>query len=161
MKKPIKHKSCTAGFITRDFFFILLINLLISCKPFPRDAMQTYEEIKNSRDLKVGLLHAPPYVDLLSHELLGSEVALIQSFVKNRKIKGVAFIFFNTQEGFKALENKKIDLLLGGMKKNMPFKKVGYTRPFGQNRVIAISPGENRLLVELERYIKNEVEQGN
>ena len=45
------------------------------------------------------------------------------------------------------------------MQKTMPFKKVGYTRPFDNDRIIAVSPGENKFLVELEKHIKNEMKQ--
>ena len=60
------------------------------------------------------------------------------------------------------LEEGEIDLLVGGFtEKNPGLKTVGATRPYGTTEqggkevdlVMAVVPGENALLTELERYL--------
>jgi polar amino acid transport system substrate-binding protein len=56
-----------------------------------------------------------------------------------------------------SLERHELDLVIGGLKKSIPWKTVAFTKPYmvrGENEhVLAVALGENRWLLELEKFL--------
>lgn len=71
--------------------------------------------------------------------------------------------FVSEREALEGLEDKRFDLVIGGLRDTNPGKKsVGLTRPYIETEedggkkaahVMAVPPGENRWLSELERFL--------
>jgi polar amino acid transport system substrate-binding protein len=59
-----------------------------------------------------------------------------------------------------ALERFEVDIVLAGLTRDSPWRqRVGLTRAYtkaGGERVIAVGPGENAFLLELERFLERE-----
>lgn len=134
---------------------------LAACEPWPRDPEHTTEMILQSGELRIGVIHDPPWIDVRNGEPEGRETELLRDFA-GRLDATPQWQVFGVHEGFKALENDEVDLLAGGLVQGMPYKQVGYTRPYRvtrtengrlQKHVLAVRQGENRFLVTLERFL--------
>ncbi len=126
----------------------------MGCSEIPQDPYNTFVLVSRERPLRVGVIIAPPYVQQRDSDYTGVDVELIKEFARHHEIE-VHFQNHGPQDGFEALKGRHIDVLLGGLVEDTPYKNVGYSRPYHQKQVIALAQGENRLLVELERFFKN------
>lgn len=145
-----------------QIIFALSIALALgACEPWPRDPEHTTEMTVQSGELRVGVIHSPPWTDIRQGEPQGREADLLRKFANELGVTP-QWRVFGVHEGFKALEKHEIDLLAGGLVQGMPYKKVTYTRPFAETRdengklhkhVLAVRKGENRFLVTLEKFL--------
>ena len=137
----------------KEIITALLFLGLTACENYPKDPLNSFNSLSN-RPLKVGVIHSPPYVDVSTPQVTGSEVSLLQEFSSTIDSE-VQFKVFGSEEAFEALEKYEIDLLIGNLTKKSSNKKVGFTRPYDKSHVIGVAPGENRMVIELETYLKN------
>lgn len=129
---------------------------LISCEGIPRDAKNTIRDVKaQKRALKVGVAWSPPWTDHAGdHQPIGIEVEIVEAFAQQLESQ-LEWKLVAVEEGFHQLKHHQLDILIGGFSQDIPFKDVGWTRRYFKNHVMAVSPGESRLLTELERFLKS------
>lgn len=157
------------SFPARHAVVCLLAVLVAACDPFPRDPHETTRMIEDSGKLRVGVIHDPPWADTSSHPPRGREIELVNAFAR-RLDAAPEWHYLGTHDGFKALEHGDIDMLIGGLVNASPYKKkAGFTRPYEKTRgrfekkhkqhVLAVRRGENRFLLKLDNYLKQEFPQ--
>lgn len=137
--------------------------LLAACS-LPVDPQGTLDDIQSSGTLRVGVSPNPPFTvwpEDPGAEPDGSEVQLVRGFAESLGADPI-WVTRGEQELAHALERGELDLLIGGLRAETPWTSmVTITRPYvttsedGRNvpHVIAVVPGENALLVALERYL--------
>lgn len=132
----------------------IIIGLFLTACEIPQDPGRTLKHLQQAAPLKVGIVVAPGFAEEIQGTFSGTEVALVLNYAESIGTR-IEFKKFSVEEGFKALEKKKIHLLIGGFHKSIPFKKVGFTRAYNrQKNVMGILRGENAFLVDLEKFLK-------
>lgn len=143
---------------------VLAILLLSGCSRIPADPDGTLEQIEESGELTVGVAVHPPFTTVPGghdEEPRGSDIELARGFAERLDAEPT-WVVGGEEELIAQLEEGEIDLLVGGFtEKNPGLKTVGATRPYGTTEqggkevdlVMAVVPGENALLTELERYL--------
>lgn len=148
----------------KHLLFIASLALSLSaCEgSFPKDPGDTLEKAK-AEGLVVGYSENPPWVVKTDTVPAGIEPALVKAFARSI---GTRVIWENGTEHhlFEALEQKKIHLLIAGIRQSTPWKtNVALTRPYlerGKDKhVMAGIPGENAFLVALERFLQGKEQQ--
>ncbi|GAA3968372.1 transporter substrate-binding domain-containing protein [Allohahella marinimesophila] len=136
------------------FFPVLL--LLIACD-MPQDPEDTFERATDG-PVRVGLTGHSPWVIIEDGQYSGTEVQLVQAF--SDKI-GSRIEWHEGSESvlLESLKRHELDLVIGGLKKSIPWKTVAFTKPYmtiGQDKhVMAVPLGENRWLLELEKFLNS------
>lgn len=140
----------------RSFALLLLVLSLApltACERFPIDPERSLEQALERGSLRIGLSEAPPWVTRDGDSPGGVEVELIERFAAGL---GVTPDWrWGPIEGHAhALERYELDLVAGGVTRKNPWtKRAGATRPYYQEHVVLVAPGENALLVRLERHL--------
>ena len=135
----------------------LLLPLFTACGDFPADPKNSFNRAKNDT-LHVGIMENKPFTIKEGETYRGIEAEMVKAFAKhiNAELKWTA----QTEEQlFKKLENFELDLVIGGITDKTPRKKqAALTRPYKEitnnKLVIAVAPGENKLLLQLEKFIE-------
>lgn len=129
---------------------------LTACDRFPRDSRDTLERVEHG-ELRVGVIEHAPWAfgdDGPEGGPRGADAELVRGFAEDVHAH-VTWRRGPAGELFISLERGELDLVIGGIRKDTPWKKrVALTRPYYADRVIASSPGENALLLRLERAIE-------
>lgn len=146
----------------------LLTALLTGCGvQIPTDPDGTLEAVRSSGELRVGVSPHPPFTTLPAGEDQppgGTEIELVTGFARSVGAEPV-FVVGGEEALVKQLEEREIDVLVGGLTATSPWSnKVAFTRPYATTpedgkqvkHVLAVVPGENALLSELERYLDGE-----
>lgn len=123
----------------------------------PRDPDGTSVRIDRGV-LRVGVSENPPWVRLDGVEPRGLEPDLVRQFAQTRHAR-VEWVRRGESRLLPALEKHGFDLTLGGVTSTSPWVgKLGTTRPYvmngGQKHVWLAAPGENRLLLDLDRFLQ-------
>lgn len=133
--------------------FVLAALLTASCG-MPRDPEDSLERILRTGVVRAGIAARPPWTE----EGGGPEADVVNAFAQSLGAR-VEWRRGSDAELFEALETFELDLAVGGFTGDNPWgPKLGLTRPYvkagGRNHVIAVAPGENRLLVTFERVLR-------
>jgi polar amino acid transport system substrate-binding protein len=138
---------------------VLVLSTFVSCD-LPRDADNTLDRVRAEHVARVGVAEAPPWVvNASAANPSGVEPALVIDMLRQM---GAAPRWVRGGEGelLRALEEREVDLVIGGLTESMPWRKeVAFTRPFytdsihEQKHVMAVAPGENAWLVYVERFL--------
>lgn len=142
--------------------------LLSGCgMQIPTDPDGTLDSIRASGELRVGVSPHPPFTTLPETPdgaPGGSEVEIVTGFAESLGVEPV-WVVDGEEELVRQLEEGEVDVLIGGLTdKNPALSSTGATRPYvttpehGKQvkHVMAVVPGENALLSELERYLDGE-----
>lgn len=142
--------------------------LLTGCGvEIPADPDGTLDAIRASGELTVGVSPNPPFTTLPESPEGppgGTEVDLVTGFAESLDAEPV-WVVGGEEDLVRQLEEGEIQVLIGGLTaKNPHLTKTGATRPYVTtpehgtqvNHVMAVVPGENALLSELERYLDGE-----
>jgi membrane-bound lytic murein transglycosylase MltF len=123
----------------------------------PRDPQGTFERVR-SGTLRAGISDNEPWVRSAREQPGGIEVELLEELAGQL---GATIEWKASSEGvlFKALEHGEIDVVAAGLEKSTPWKKSAaltqpYVRVSGTPHVLAVQLGENRWLLELERFLQ-------
>ena len=154
--------------LTASLAMFVAGSLLAGCGlQIPTDPDGTLEEIRTSGELRVGVSPHPPFTTLPEEpDALpgGTEVELVTGFAETVGAEPV-WVVDGEESLVKDLEEGEIHLLVGGLTAKSPWAKhVALTRPYATtpedgkqvDHVMAVVPGENALLSELERYLDGE-----
>jgi polar amino acid transport system substrate-binding protein len=139
---------------------------LCGCDNIPQDPESTLEKVKMQGEINVGVVHNPPWTNIISSPPQGLEIGLITDFARSLNAaphwQNVAL-----DEGIRRLEEGQLDILIGGFEQSLPYHDVALTRPFvtvepehaqsahQEHHVMALTRGENRFLVTLEQFLKD------
>jgi polar amino acid transport system substrate-binding protein len=140
-----------------------LFLLIIGGCGMPRDCAGTYERVQGDT-LHVGISENPPWTSFDDSHADGIEVELIESFADQLNAE-VVWTCDSESDLFELLERGELDVVIGGLRKSTPWKhRVSLTKPVqrsdGQEHVVAVRQGENRLLLELDRFMKDRGRHG-
>jgi polar amino acid transport system substrate-binding protein len=144
--------------------------LLAACAgvDLPRDPESTLSRAEERGRLRVGVAESPPWVVRRGGEAAGLEADLVRGFAAGRGLE-VEWVWGGAGEHLAALEKFELDAVAAGLTADSPWsKRVAFTRRYVETRrpgerkparhVLAVPPGENRLLVALESYLGGEEE---
>lgn len=134
-------------------FYFLITVLLLSCDRYPQDPNNTLNKIQGA-EIYVGLIENPPFVRYSQGDTAGIEVDLIQDFAKLYQSE---VLWVTGSEGvlMDKLRHYELHLVIGGLEKATPYtKRIGITRPYFRDFIMAIPQGENAFLIELEKFLK-------
>lgn len=129
--------------------------LTLAACTMPTDPEDTYQRVHKGI-LRVGLTEQAPWVIIHEDRYSGTEVQLVKRLAEQLDAE------IEWQEGsesvlLESLERNELDLVIGGLKKSIPWKTVAFTKPYlvqGENEhVLALALGENRWLLELEKFL--------
>lgn len=133
---------------------------VIGCD-LPRDPNDSLARARRS-GLHVGAVVSPPWVlPERPHQTRpggGIEVELIDAFARSLGAD-VTWSIGPEQLLAERLRSFELQLVVGGLHEDNPYlKHLGSSRPYGEPltsrpRVIAVAPGENRLLLALDRFL--------
>ncbi|WP_165481070.1 substrate-binding periplasmic protein [Legionella impletisoli] len=111
------------------FFYklFILMCLLISSCDLPKDPKQTLEKVKKNHILRIGAIYNPPWVN---NNETGIELLLLNQFAKELNAQPKLF-YLPESLAMKALIEHQVDVVIGGINENTPWKKeIGLTRPY-------------------------------
>ncbi len=122
----------------------------------PHDPEETYRRAVG-RTVRVGVCEHPPFTMLEEGKLTGIEVDMIKGFARQLD---AAVRWHRGAEGplIEALGQGKLDVVIGGLKESSPWSShAGATQPYaeagGEKYVMFVRQGENRWLLELDKYL--------
>ena len=132
----------------RPLFLISLLVLSVvaqfGCASLPRDPKETLRQLQ-SRPIRVGLVEHPPWVVRTNDEPAGVEVDLIRNFASQLGTTP-DWHWGGEQEQMEALEHYQLDVVLGGLTDETPWRKyVGITRPYFEETYRVATPQGSQL----------------
>lgn len=127
---------------------LALTLLLLTACGLPRDPEGTLQRVQHG-NLRVGLMHAPPHVDVRGDVPRGPEVDAVTHLARHFAAD-ISWRVGGESELMTALERFELDLVVGGIAEDTPYAEtVGLTRP-RTGTVFATPPGENAWLMAVE-----------
>lgn len=112
---------------------------MAGCAGLPRDQHGTLERVRGGR-VRVGLVEHPPWVVRTSGEPAGAEVELVRRFARELGATP-EWHWGGEQQHMEALEQFKLDLVVGGLTKETTWSKyVGLTGPYFEERILVGFP---------------------
>lgn len=132
--------------------------MLVAGCNLPRDPEDSLNRIRRTGVLRAGFTVHEPWVRLEGNSPAGPEADVVTAFAQSL---GARVEWRNGSESqlFEALETFEIDVAIGGFDQANPWApKLGTTRPYvevdSKKHIVALPPGENRLLVAFERALR-------
>lgn len=129
----------------------LVLPLTAACG-MPRDPEDSLGRIRRDGVLRAGITEREPWTPL--------EADVVTAFAQSL---GARVEWHRASESalFEALETFELDIAVGGFTADNPSApRLGMTRPYveagGKQHVIAVAPGENRLLFEFDRLLRSQ-----
>lgn len=125
----------------------------------PRDPNRSVDRIQQTAVLRAGFTERAPWVMRGSDGgAEGPEAELVERFAASLGARA-EWRQGSESELFEALERFELDIVIGGLTADNPAAPaLGVTRPYvergDKQHVMAVAPGENRLLVALERVLR-------
>lgn len=135
----------------------MLAMIVAGCN-LPRDPENSLNRIRRTGVLRAGFTVHEPWVRLDGDAAAGPEADVVKAFAESLGAR-VEWHKGSESQLFEALEQYEIDIAIGGFEQANPWApKLGTTRPYveagGKKHIVALPPGENRLLVEFERALR-------
>jgi len=142
---------------------LLLILLLSGCEQWPADPRDSLASIHERGTLRVGVVEHVPWVILTDPAAPGGlEGQLVTEFAEQLGVD-VDWYRDGVEQQIEALKNFELDLLIGGFTAANPWQAevaqtfVYFSEPSQPgalaDHVMLSAPGENALLMELERFL--------
>ena len=143
--------------VPRVLLLPILLSLLAACE-LPRDPEKTSDRIASTHELRVGVSDSPPWTVSRGGQPSGKEPDLVRGFAEQIGAH-VAWRRGSESSLVRALEEHELDLVIGGFDKKTRWSAVaGLSQPFakdgeGKQHVLLAAPGENRLILTLDRFL--------
>jgi ABC-type amino acid transport substrate-binding protein len=136
---------------------LFVVLLVVAACELPKDADGALEKIRNGT-MRVGIAENPPWVAVNGAEVTGVETQLVAELAGqlNSRIKNVHGSETLLLEG---LHRRELDIVIGGFTADSPWRhEVALTKPYHEDRnkrkhVLALPPGENAWLMQVERFL--------
>ncbi|MFC7376235.1 substrate-binding periplasmic protein [Brachybacterium sp. GCM10030267] len=155
---------------TRITRFLVLIGMLViaatGCQGhFPADAQGTLDRATGG-ELRVGISENPPFTEVGPEgEVSGSEVELVSEYAESIDAE-ITWVPAGENTLAEKMKAGQLDLVVGGLSSKAPWSsKIALTRPYTTTEgpegktvkiVMGVQPGENALMVDLERFLAKE-----
>jgi polar amino acid transport system substrate-binding protein len=111
----------------------------LACHSLPRDPRSTLQHVENGI-LRIGLVERPPWVVRTAGEPAGTEVELVRQFAQELGATP-EWHWGGEQQHMEALERYQLDLMIGGITDDTPWRKyVGLTGPYFESRIVVGIP---------------------
>jgi hypothetical protein len=131
----------------------------------PRDPEGTFERVRGGT-IRAGLSENGPWTRVTGDGdgESGIEVELLKRFANELGAK-VEWTHGSEGDLLQSLHRGRLDVVVGGLTDSTPWaKQVGLTQPYvtvpaegrDEKHVIAVAPGENRWLLELDRFLQRQ-----
>lgn len=138
----------------------LLVALAACGEGFPRDPEGTTSRVASTGVMRVGVTEHPPWVVKDGARARGLEADLIARFAAARGVR-VDWEWGQQEALLEKLARYQLDLVAGGIREKTAWsEKIGLTTTRTHARadapVLAVPPGENRWLGEVERFLKDD-----
>ena len=116
----------------------------LSCDDLPRDQSGTFDGIKRSGRMRVGLIENPPWVIRTGGEPAGAEVDMIRQFASETGATP-EWHWGGEEKSLGALEKYELDLVIGGLSDQTPwYKRVGLTKQYFEEKIdIGVPTGQS------------------
>ena len=140
------------------------IVLLVGCD-LPRDPEGTLDRVRGGT-LRVGVTAREPWTNWertgRDRRPTGIEVELVERFARELDAE-ILWVRGSESELFTSLEQFDVDLVVGGLTDDTPWSdRIALSRTFAETadgkHVMATPPGENALLLRLDRFLAREQE---
>jgi ABC-type amino acid transport substrate-binding protein len=136
-----------------------------ACERLPRDMRGTLDDVRG-QTLRAGVVsERAPWVERRDGGAAGIEVELIERFAARLGAR-VSWTWGAEQRLIERLERRELHLVAAGLTDTSPWSKhVGMTQPYFESdedwnrrerHVLAVPPGENAWLRQLERFLREE-----
>jgi len=146
----------------RSGIVLSLLIIATACKEIPADPNRSFEKAIGT-GLSVGYSVNPPWVTEKNGTPGGIEPGILNAYARSAGIK-IVWEKGSEQVLLEKLEKQELHLVIAGLTKDTPWKsrKIGLTKPYRRNdktrHVMAIQQGENRLLMNIERYFQQNMD---
>jgi len=137
-------------------------SILLAACSLPRDSDGTLDRIRGG-SVRVGVAENPPWVHSVGDSVRIDSVSGIEAAIAVELARRVGakpeWHRGSESELLHALHERELDLVIGGLTSTSPWtKEVAFTKPYYSaedgKHVLAVAPGENAWLVEVERYLR-------
>lgn len=142
----------------RDTMLAVLALLLSTGCQLPHDPLGTYLRVQKGT-LRVGITENTPFTHLDAQKQPGGvEVELLHQCAQQLDAQ-IEWIVDSESNLVELLHRGQLDLIIGGFARSTPWsEQVALTQPYvewkGKQRVMAVRQGENRWLLELDRFLQ-------
>jgi polar amino acid transport system substrate-binding protein len=115
----------------------------IGCQ-YPRDPEGTLNRVRDGGVMRIGVIDAPPFAQWEGEVPRGVEVDLAKQFARRQRAR-IEWVDGAESELVKALHERELDLLIGGLDRKSPWgKEIALTRPYVTTRmVVGARPGRD------------------
>lgn len=137
---------------------------LCSCSAFPKDSADAWQKAQTRGSLRVVAAPEPPWVVTSpdGQAATGIEADLIKAFAERHNLN-VQWSFASQLQAVEWLQMRQADVAIAGFEHKSPIeKKAALSQPYVKAKgidhdpaehVMAVMPGESRLLFELDRFL--------
>lgn len=151
----------------RHLLVLALLLVAAGCQgSFPADTQGTLDRATGG-ELRVGIAENPPWTQVAPDGTVsGTEVELLEGYATTIDAE-IRWVPAGENTLAAQMRNGELDLVIGGLAADVPWtSQIALTRPYTTaegpggapvDLVMGVRPGENALLVDLERYL---AEQG-
>ncbi len=154
--------SLTDGFF-RPLTTVLALTMLLTGCQWPADPERSLTAARERGALRVGVVANPPWVEVPDPAApVGLESELVREFAERQDLD-IQWHHRGVEQLVESLRRHELDLLIGGFSATHPWRaEVGQTFIYFNERnqqgtlgehVILTAPGENALLLTLERFL--------
>jgi polar amino acid transport system substrate-binding protein len=138
----------------RSLCLAVLLLSLACCSDLPRDQKGTVKRIRETGEMRAGLIENPPWVVRTTGEPAGTEVDALRDFAGSLGATP-SWEWGGEEKLLGSLENYNLDIVAGGLSDSTPWqKRVGLTDAYRDDRVLAVPPGENQLIRKLDEFME-------
>jgi polar amino acid transport system substrate-binding protein len=139
------------------FVLLILSGAALAACGAPRDPEHTTELVRTLHRIRAGVTDNPPWVASGGGEPQGLEPDLIRRFAGSLGAR-VEWVRGSEADLIEKLDKGELDLVAGGIDSRTPWKKhAALSRPYlkagKRKHVLLARSGENRLVLELDRYL--------
>ena len=148
----------TACASLQGWAFVAALLLSGGCN-LPQDPEGTLERVR-SGSLRVGISENPPWTEWTAGSAAGIEPELLVRFADELHAR-IEWVPDTEGDLLAALERGELDVVVCGLQDDTPWRdRLGLTQPYlaigGAKHVMAVAPGENRFLLELDRFLQED-----
>ena len=146
---------------------VVMLGLVNGCDGLPKDNFGTLERIRSQKLIRVGAAEEPPWVEIEGEAVEGVEAKLVEAFARTQEAR-VQWTRGSQSALAERLHKKQLDIVVGGFDDKTPLdKKMVLTQPYvtarnaegkKTKRVLAVMPGESRLLFALDSFLLGDKE---
>lgn len=139
--------------------FIFVLFCFLSGCDMPKDPDNTFQRIDETKVIRAGASHNPPWISLQHDKPSGIEVELLEKLASQLNAS-IQWKTGTEHDLVMALKENKLDVVLAGFRKESPWHKdISLTKPYftlnKEEFVWALPQGENRWLMYVEMFFEN------